>query len=364
MIRAFFHSRILALASLLVCAAPSYALTVRCAGTVQQLAAALDEANASTDTAFIIRLREGTYDAGQAPQTFALYADNPDQVVELSGGWSGSGGTCQTRSFDPSLTVLVGTATRGALLLGVTSGATATSTVYVNDLTLRNPAYTGIYVACLSGTVTAPGELRAERLRMEQCMAQAVGAGGAGSFDNNGGVVTLRDVSVRNSRATNGGGFLVQTHNGTTNLSQLSITTAEAIAPNSLSSGLYVQNYSNSITNVSNSVIWGNDPTPATADIYVFGSGIHFTRVHYGSLSGTPASNVSPGTGDPGFVAAGDAHLRADSLLIDSGIASPPGGLGLYDADGNTRVRGAAVDVGAFESAPVSNDTIFKNDFE
>lgn len=363
MIRAFFRPRFLSVACLLAFAAPSYALTVRCAGTVQQLTAALDEANASTDIAFIIRLREGTYNAAQASKAFAFYADNPDQVIELSGGWSGSGGTCQTRSFDPSLTVLAGTATRGALLVGVTSGATPTSTAYVNDLTLRNPAYTGIYAACLSGSLTAPGEVRAERLRMEQCVAQTVGAGGAATFNNVGGLLTVRDVSVRDSRAQNGGGFLVNTDNGTTNLSHVSITTAEATAPTSFASGLYVQNAGSSTANVSNSVIWGNDPTPATADVHVSGSGIHFTRVHYGSLSGTPASNVSPGTGDPGFIAAGDAHLRSDSLLIDSGVSNPPGGSGLYDADGKTRVRGVAVDVGAFESAPVNN-TIFKDGFD
>ncbi|MEZ5544466.1 MAG: hypothetical protein R3F10_04625 [Lysobacteraceae bacterium] len=87
-----------ALAATALVAAPAQAqaqaLTIRCVGTVAQLSAAMDEANASTDTNFIIRVRTGTYDASQAATKFELGASEPDQVIELSGGWSGSGGSC------------------------------------------------------------------------------------------------------------------------------------------------------------------------------------------------------------------------------------------------------------------------------
>lgn len=358
--------RLLLALSLPALATPGHALTIRCAGNVQQLAAALDEANASADATFIIRLRQGTYYAGQVQKTFAFYSDNPGQVIELSGGWSGSNDTCQTKSFDPSLTVLVGTATREALTLGVMVGASATSTAYVNDLTLNNPSYTGNDTACLSGVLTTAGEVRVERLHLERCVVQAGSGNGGGAariHNTAGGLFTMRNVSVRDSEALANGGVQVNTQDGTSNLSQLSITTTQAYFPSSAASGLIVQNYGSGVTYVSNSVVWGNDPTPETADIYVSGSGIHLTRVHYGSIKGTPDSNTSPGTGDPGFVAIGDAHLRPDSLLIDSGISNPTGGVGTYDADGKPRVRGVAVDVGAFEFLPPS-DLIFRNGFE
>jgi hypothetical protein len=65
-----------------------------------------------------------------------------------------------------------------------------------------------------------------------------------------------------------------------------------------------------------------------------------------------------PGTGrhahftaDPHFAAAarGDFHLRLDSAAIDAGLAGVPGGLGPADLDLGPRVRGDAVDIGAFE---------------
>lgn len=61
-------------------------------------------------------------------------------------------------------------------------------------------------------------------------------------------------------------------------------------------------------------------------------------------------------TADPRFVAAarGDYHLRFDSPAIDAGLAGVPGGLGPADLDLGPRVRGAAVDAGAYEHRSAS----------
>lgn len=61
-------------------------------------------------------------------------------------------------------------------------------------------------------------------------------------------------------------------------------------------------------------------------------------------------------TADPRFVAAarGDYHLRLDSPAIDAGLAGVPGGLGPADLDLGPRVRGAAVDAGAYEHRSAS----------
>ena len=57
-------------------------------------------------------------------------------------------------------------------------------------------------------------------------------------------------------------------------------------------------------------------------------------------------------TADPFFFAPerGDFHLRLDSFAIDAGRPDPPGGLGAADLDLGPRVRGAAVDAGAYET--------------
>lgn len=66
---------------------------------------------------------------------------------------------------------------------------------------------------------------------------------------------------------------------------------------------------------------------------------------------------------DPGYVdrAEGDYRLAPTSPAIGAGTLTPPGGLGTLDLDGNARVRGLGVDIGAYEA----NDLrLFADGFE
>jgi hypothetical protein len=85
---------------------------------------------------------------------------------------------------------------------------------------------------------------------------------------------------------------------------------------------------------VANCLFFGNG-APATFD-----PGI--TRNH--NLDG-----VDPRFADP---AARDYRLLADSPAIDAGNDDPISGLGAFDASGNARVFGPAVDIGAHEQGP------------
>lgn len=346
---------------LLAAALPGRA-AVWCVGTAQQLHDALFNAQVVSDSYVIIKLRTGTYLDGAGIGHFAVTQAHSNQFIEISGGWSGANGTCQNVSFDPALTVLAGASNFPSLYFNTGSSFTG-NTVYVHDLTVSNTGYSSLgNGACLSGLVSASNEAIVERVQAHDCIT-STGGNAAGYFSNDGGTLTARDLVARASLGKSNGGFGFDSYNGAaTYLNQISVTATQSASTSSPASGLVVQNFSNAHTYVNNSVTWGNDPDAATADLRVFGPGVYLTRVHYGRLSGTPDVNNSPGTGDPGFVAAGDPHLRADSLLIDSGVAGPLGGSGSFDADGKARTVGP-VDVGAFES-PLGADTIFVHGFE
>jgi hypothetical protein len=98
----------------------------------------------------------------------------------------------------------------------------------------------------------------------------------------------------------------------------------------------------------------------ATITLYnslAFGNSTDLVAATPGATLGNNMSGV-----DPLFVDAANAnyHVKFNSPARDAGTATPPGGLGLFDLDGNPRNFGAAPDIGAFEIG----DKIFKNGFE
>lgn len=352
---------------------PAHAITTWCVGDATQFSQALTAASASSDNLLVIKLRQGTYDAFAASYPFSFLATHSNQVVEISGGWDGAGGTCQSNVVDPTLTRIIGTTAYAALSISTgMSNGTSGNQLYLHDVSISNPYFTASSVsgACLKGSVNAGNELRVDRVHLHDCVA--VNSAFAAAFlSNTGGVLSVRNVAAWNSLALHSGGIAVTTGNGgTSRLAQVSVTNAKSIVGDATSNaGLLVSTSdASSTTTVSNSVSWGNSgyldpfgqPTSAS-DIFLSGTGISLTRVHRGSSHGSAASDIGAGDGDPGFVTGTDPHLRSDSLLIDSGVADPDGGTGVFDADGGARVRGAAVDVGAFEADP---DTILASGFE
>ncbi len=83
----------------------------------------------------------------------------------------------------------------------------------------------------------------------------------------------------------------------------------------------------------------------------------------YGTLIGTTTSATGNLDVNPRFVfpGGGDFHLLADSPAIDAGLDTLPGGLPVTDVEGNPRLNGAHVDIGAYEYGPMI-DRIFGDD--
>lgn len=99
-----------------------------------------------------------------------------------------------------------------------------------------------------------------------------------------------------------------------------------------------------------NSILWGNSPDQVSVPW-----GTSPVSISYSILQPQPLQDIPTGVGclsdDPLFVDAdaGDLHLRSTSPAIDAGsselVSSDT------DLDGNTRIQGLAVDMGAYETA-------------
>ncbi|HAW50085.1 TPA: hypothetical protein DCX16_03950, partial [bacterium] len=92
--------------------------------------------------------------------------------------------------------------------------------------------------------------------------------------------------------------------------------------------GIYATQTSNPIINYN--CIWWNGPDG--------------NNNYCGCFSGT--NDISA---DPQFVGEGDYHLQSTSPCINKGTNTPPGGLPETDKDGNPRIVGGIVDMGAYE---------------
>jgi hypothetical protein len=167
-------------------------------------------------------------------------------------------------------------------------------------------------------------------------------------FDGNHGLnATQLDVAMSGAgpplayladlQISRGDGIGLQVHmvSGTANAVNLT-------AANNAAAGIYLE--PDSTITLYNSLAFGNNP-----DLVQIGPG--------SAQLGNNMSGLNPL-----FIDAvhGNYHLQGNSPARDAGTATPPGGLGLFDLDGNPRTFGPAPDIGAFEVG----DTIFKDGFQ
>lgn len=167
---------------------------------------------------------------------------------------------------------------------------------------------------------------------------------------NGGGMLNISNVAnstiinsvFANNSATNGGGL----YNGNSASAVISNCT---FSNNTASgSGNNIWN-DNSTINLTNSIVWNGDMYN-TATLNATYCDVQQTS---GAYSGTGNINT-----DPLFVSSTDLHLQSTSPCINTGIADTTGlNVGNFDLDGNSRVQGGRIDMGAYEvflSTPAS----------
>lgn len=317
-----------------------------CVGTAQELNDAMGQIYTTTDATTTIQIRTGTYQAGNT-KAFYAYPAHSNQTISITGGWDTG---CQNRRYGAEGgTILVGDVSAKALIVDFVFSGPG-NTVNVTDLTLKNP--TGIdnnTGTCLIAGANAGNTLRVYRILAQQCQGTK-----AVALENYGGNLTFANSVVRGNFTSNAPVTLEAFTGGITQLAQLTITgnTNTSASPNASGLWLYAKATPQSQVSLINSVVWGGITSAGVPDIATDGPGITFTRVHYDTRDSLNAAitDNSPSSGNPGFLSPGNARLRRASLLIDSGVATFVGGT--VDADGNTRLQGAANDVGAYETNP------------
>jgi len=184
---------------------------------------------------------------------------------------------------------------------------------------------------------------------------------------------TLTNVTISGNQAmmiSHGGGVGggIYTHNGSLTLTHMTISGNWAAVE---AGGLY---NNESATTISNSIIWGNSATDAYRPSIVISPWwstfpvISHSLIEYSNGSGDNW-NASVGSddgnnidADPKFIdyklatndptSSGDYRLHKDSPAINTGNSIDiPNGI-ITDLDGNIRVAGASVDMGAYEFQP------------
>ena len=238
----------------------------------------------------------------------------------------------------------------------IQGGKTASSgSIIVNGQTIDNNRGAGIYLSNSSPT------LKNLKIIHNEAFAYGGGIYALGSNSN------ITNVLIQNNTAFEGGGiYLVASPN------TLTLTNVE-ISNNTATYGGGICNASCSLTLV-NATIAGNDGyyggglynymgTPAIRNSIIYGnigtqntSGILESDCYYSLVHGvttTGTNNNILGSTNPRFVNASVHNYR----LSTSPILSPCIGSGYnnynntyYDLDGNLRIRGFTIDMGAYES--------------
>jgi YD repeat-containing protein len=325
----------------------------------------------------VIRVVQGTYGGAEISGSPFHYTSGEPYVVQILGGYeSGCGG----RVLDPVNTVLDGQDvaqvlhfhewsgwwTSGLTVEGVTvqngqsqTGGGLYALAQFGDIVLRsniirnNSSAThagGLYASAVDGTVTVEDSL------LDGNTASYM-AGAELHIIGSGEMVLVNNVMTGNVAATgSGGGAHIAISAGAPAVGggQLAVVN-NTITGNSASfdgGGLHLLIGGGAEANLYNNIIWSNVGVGG-GDLYFSSAGtvgLHHNVLDPAKVEGTATSSGGNLNVAPSFVDAanGDYHLSATSPCIDAGDDGAPS-LPFTDYEGDTRVLGVTVDIGADE---------------
>ena len=178
-----------------------------------------------------------------------------------------------------------------------------------------------------------------------------------GGIHNDNSSPTLTNVTISGNRSDAGGGMY--NNNSSPTLTNVTISGNDALSEGG---GMYNSSV-NSKPTIRNSIIWGNSAGSQGPNIHnYFGSPsysyslIEGTSISWHNIGNDQGNNIDA---DPKFIdyepaspivtTVGDYRLQKDSPAINAGnTGNIPNGV-ITDVDGNLRVMGASVDLGAYE---------------
>ncbi len=163
-----------------------------------------------------------------------------------------------------------------------------------------------------------------------------------------------------------GGGIYLTSGDITLTNTIVAYNTADSSDGNEYGAGIYTDDgnvtsiHSDILYNIPTGIHNGDGLVTAINSILYFNQGDEIAgaaTVNYSDVEGGWSSGDGNIDIDPLFVAPTDFHLREDSLCIDAGNADI-GGLPATDYDGNPRLIGSSVDMGAYENQSSSTFNI------
>jgi hypothetical protein len=296
-----------------------------------------------------IRIRRGVIQALASQQTYynAIYVTMREtNSLVISGGWSGWNGTCVTQTMDARLTAIDAEFSGRIFYILRDDGGTGAFTL--RNLTLRRGHARDVNGAggCLAfhaQGIEQAGTNVFENLIASDCQADAVF--GALALYVGYGNTTVRNLLLRGNRARYDSAMNIRT-NGNAFLSNLTVVdnvSAEGHGALDLTAdgdGAIV---------MSNSLFWNNTGN----DVYLAYGDVYFIRNLYAdpSVGQLPTPGLTAGNlqdADAGLAADG-VHLGKGSAAIDYGVNLPYGGATAFDLEGNPRIQGEQIDLGAIE---------------